>query len=193
MPTGYTYKIKDGISFKDFALDCARAFGALAHMRENQDAPIPDEIIPSEYHKTALEKANAELIRFQSMTLEAAENLCQLQYDAEVKRIAAANKEDADLKIKYESMLSEVEKWEPPIEGLIGLKKFMIEQIKSSIGHDCGFIRDVPVKKYPTIFTLDSITQASEDIKYHTNEYAAEVARCKEKTEWIQQLKKSLP
>jgi hypothetical protein len=32
MPTGYTSAIADGIEFKDFALRCARAFGALVEL-----------------------------------------------------------------------------------------------------------------------------------------------------------------
>ena len=35
MPTGYTDKIKDGITFKEYAMGCARAFGALITMRDN--------------------------------------------------------------------------------------------------------------------------------------------------------------
>lgn len=46
MPTGYTAAIKYGITFKEFALDCARNFGACISMRdEPRETPIPDEFI----------------------------------------------------------------------------------------------------------------------------------------------------
>jgi hypothetical protein len=35
MPTGYTDKIKDGISFEEFVLSCARQFGACISMRDD--------------------------------------------------------------------------------------------------------------------------------------------------------------
>ena len=34
MPTGYTYKIGEGASFKEFVMACARAFGACVEMRD---------------------------------------------------------------------------------------------------------------------------------------------------------------
>ena len=34
MPTGYTADIKDGIDFKTYAMNCARAFGARVMLRE---------------------------------------------------------------------------------------------------------------------------------------------------------------
>lgn len=40
MPTGYTADIKDGITFRDFALRCARAFGATI-MQRDEDISIP--------------------------------------------------------------------------------------------------------------------------------------------------------
>ena len=58
MPTGFTCDIKDGITFERFALNCARAFGALINMRDDSlDAEIPDEIKPSDHHVKALAEA----------------------------------------------------------------------------------------------------------------------------------------
>jgi hypothetical protein len=68
MPTGYTAAIKDGISFQQFAMACARAFGALVMMRdEPSSAPIPD-FQPSNFHVEHLELARAELARLQALT-----------------------------------------------------------------------------------------------------------------------------
>ncbi len=53
MPTGYTQAIVDNpnLSFKSFVLQCSRAFGALVTMRDDDNnAPIPDEIKPDDYH-----------------------------------------------------------------------------------------------------------------------------------------------
>jgi hypothetical protein len=64
MPTGFTADICKGaeVSFEDFAMTCARAFGALYSMRdEPMDAPIPETFVASGYHADELEKAKARL------------------------------------------------------------------------------------------------------------------------------------
>lgn len=62
MPTGYTANIKNGITFEEFALDCARNFGALIIMRdEPKDAPIPEQFEASKHHEEATSKYLEEL------------------------------------------------------------------------------------------------------------------------------------
>ena len=54
MPTGFTYKIKDGISFEEFIMRCTRAFSALVCMRASSiDSAIPKKFEPESYHKDA--------------------------------------------------------------------------------------------------------------------------------------------
>ena len=68
MPTGYTARLCDGEqTFKDFAMLCARACGALIEMREDpMDAPIPEKIKRSSYYDEALSKAVAEYDRLKT-------------------------------------------------------------------------------------------------------------------------------
>lgn len=65
MPTGYTNRIQNGeiTEFKDFALACARAFGALISMRDDAlDAPMPAEILPdTKYHDDHIAAATLEI------------------------------------------------------------------------------------------------------------------------------------
>ena len=58
MPTGYTIDIYNGkkVTFKDFALNCARAFGACVMQRDDPADEKP-KIMPEEsYHTKALKK-----------------------------------------------------------------------------------------------------------------------------------------
>jgi len=60
MPTGYTYPVVEGkiTEFSDFALSCARAFGALITMRDDpHDTPIPETFEPSDYNAKKLAEA----------------------------------------------------------------------------------------------------------------------------------------
>ena len=61
MPTGYTHDIPAGITFRQFALNCARAFGANIAMRDDPaDKPI-EVYEPSDYSAKAITKATNEL------------------------------------------------------------------------------------------------------------------------------------
>lgn len=193
MPTGYTHSISEGISFEKFTLNCAKAFGALISMRdEPNDAPIPTEIKPDDYHSKAIVKAKTDLRKYEAMKLPEAEKLCQKAYDNELKRIAEAEAKDAKLKTDYELMLAKVKKWTPPTTEHHGLKKFMIEQIESSIDWDCGYERDKPRKQNAEQWLLEQKRQAIKDIDYHTKKNDEEIKRCAERTKWIQDLLKSL-
>jgi hypothetical protein len=193
MPTGYTHSISEGISFEKFTLNCAKAFGALISIRdEPSDAPIPTEIKPSDYNLKALKKAQADLKKYESMKLSEAKLLCQKQYDDELKRIQESELKNAKLKTDYELMLSKVKKWIPPTPEHEGLKKFMIEQIETSIQWDCGHERSKPKKQSPEQWLFAKKKQAINDIDYHTKGHNEEVQRCAERTKWIQDLIKSL-
>ena len=66
----YTYELVDKkLTFPQFAMRCARAFGALIEMRDDSmDAPIPDEFSPSDYHVKAKAKAEETLKRLRSIS-----------------------------------------------------------------------------------------------------------------------------
>lgn len=73
MPTGYTHKVQEGTitEFKDFALSCARAFGALITMRDDpMDATIPDVIEPDGYYAECVAERKSEFERLQSMSVD---------------------------------------------------------------------------------------------------------------------------
>src|SRR5687768_6886698 len=73
MPTGYTHPVVDGkiTEFNDFALSCARAFGALITMRDDaMDAPIPEEFKPeTNYHDDRIAADTKRMGEIQAMTL----------------------------------------------------------------------------------------------------------------------------
>ena len=73
MPTGYTAEVQKGISFDKYALNCARAFGALVSMRdEPSDKEIPEKLEPSDYHFKAKATAENNLSTLNSLSNEAA-------------------------------------------------------------------------------------------------------------------------
>lgn len=198
MPTGYTYKIQEGITFREFVLTCAKAFGACAEMRDEPiDKPIPEKFEVDSYHKKELKTAKEKLKYYSNMSLEKAENLAFEEYNKRISDCKASLKKNREIVNKYENMLKQVKEWIPPTAEHVGMKEFMIEQIESSIKFD-GMI-DYYEREIKTIKKLSGfewrgvrVDSALSDIAYHAEHYEEDKKRAESRTEWIKALRKSL-
>jgi len=196
MATGYTSVVKDGISFSQFALRCAHAVGEPVELRDSGlGSPIP-EFKPCDYHQKELEKAKERLACLRKMDATAADVSAEAEWvrlSADHIRCVTAKR---DLRAKYEAMLKQVEAWVPPTYDHQGLKRFMTEQLTSSIDSDCSERYDAEfAPKHltgPAVLARELAT-AQKNIYYHTAEYAKEVACCAERNEWVRALRESLP
>lgn len=195
MPTGYTADIAKDITFEQFALRCARAFGALVNMRDDPyDAPIPDKIEPSSYYKREFEDVKKRLDKFlKGYSEKEIEKFCEKEYTEALDSHISYLKKNEELRRKYEKKLKEVRAWTPPSKDHKGLKDFMIKQIEDSIYCDCSTGDEAPPKKLSREEWLKK-EKADIDWKYtrYKDEYEKEVSRAKERTKWIKQLKSSL-
>lgn len=194
MPTGYTHKIKDGQSFKDFVMGCARAFGALVMMRdEPHDAPIPERFEPSDYHKNKIIETERRITELENMSIDDALEAAENEHISELRRWQERESERTDLRNKYNAMMAEVVKWQPPTPEHQGLKDFMIEQIETSRRFDCsGTYDDKPKPLMPSEWKAKEMEKARRDIDYHTKEHAEEVNRTEGRNNWIKALRESL-
>jgi len=196
MPTGYTICIKDGVSFETFALRCARNFGALIEMRdEDFDAPIPKEFKPTPYHQEEIKKAEEVIKKLEKITAKEADIAALKKYtDKLQERKKELTKNKLIIK-RYQSMLEEAGAWTPPTEEHQGLKTFMINQLRESIEFD-GL--ENYYKKHPVIeekghqWREEGLLKAEKDIEYHTIEDLKEIERCAGRTRWVKELLSSL-
>lgn len=195
MPTGFTAKIIEGVTFEEFAMNCARAMGALIMMRDEPlDAPIPDEIPPNtRYYDERLAEATKALKEAQEATVE----YCKAQADEEYKRTLKdwANNvaTETDNKVKYEAMLAKVKWWKPPTANHTGMKQFMINQIESSIRWDCAEqLRGKPKKLTAKQWRAHAIRNAKYDIKSATRHIKEEIASAADRNKWLKELRESL-
>ncbi len=194
MPTGYTADIAKGITFQQYAMTCARAFGALIMMRDDPaDAAIPEKFEPSAYYAKSLKEAQARVAELGAMTPAQVDAAADKDYDTAMARWHKGNAESAALRQKYETMLAAVDAWQPPTANHIELKKFMSEQIRSSIEFDCRDSHDdKPVKVSPTEWYLAEQKEAMRHLGYAAEENAKEVARAADRTTWVAALRASL-
>jgi len=199
MPTGYTDAIEKGITFREFALFCARAFGACITMKEDSaDKEIPLKFEPSTYHKNQIQKITAEREALSKITEDEASKLSEEERKAKFAEIEGYIEKASTLRQKYMSMLTKVKAWEPPTEDHKGLKKFMIDQIMDSIDHDCNvnyyeqelenLTKPISGKEWLSKKKVAMI----KSISYHIEEDAEEQTRTAARTVWIQQLRASL-
>lgn len=196
MPTGYTNIISKGVSFRQFALQCARAFGACVHQRDEDGDSPPREREVSHYHEKELEKSKAELVRLRSLTAGEIEAECSAKFVQDLAQYYSSLKKNSSLKVKYETMLAEVVAWNPPTAEHEGMKKFMVEQITESIrfdtGYPTGYPTNKPEKMYPGEWFVERISYCILDIEYHEEEFAKEKERVAKSNQWLRDLMGSL-
>lgn len=203
MPTGFTAIIeeKEDLTFEEFALRCARNFGALITMRDEAlDVEVPDQFPLSDYHSRNLEDDAKKLLDLRAMTHEDIERRVETkawydkrQYDESLARFTKHN-------AAYARMLSKVEAWTPPSADHHGMKKFMIEQIKQSLPTH-------PSEYYPIVFDdpkkalvgLDheawrklEVERVLDSMEYHQEHHKGDVERNNERNEWLKKLKESI-
>ena len=202
MPTGYTHAVQEGkvTEFPAFAMQCARAFGALIMMRDDpNDAPIPERFEPPDYHLKALEGLRTELVEVQALD----ESSCDLRAAAQAaegeQKLAESKTEKREHQKRYEAMLAKVRAWTPPTPEHAGLKKFMDEQLTESIRFDCGSLDDETLhriyhveRKTGAVWKAEKLADIQRDIAYHEKQHAEEVARANSRNEWLSALRKSL-
>lgn len=194
MPTGYTSDIEKGISFPQFAMQCARAFSALVTMRdEPMSAAIPEEFPVTTYHQERIAEAEKRLSDLKETSIEQAEQHARCYFDKAVAEYDRILTKRADLLAKYDAMLAKAQAWMPPTPDHQGLKDFMVQQIAESIKWDC----DTKYLTTPTLMTgrewLTMETSfALRNLEYHRREHQAEVERTTGRTAWVKALKASL-
>ena len=195
MPTGYTMDLYEGkeVTFEEFVMKCARAFGALISMKDKPlDAPIPDFLKPSDYHLRELVIAWQRLAEVESWDEEQAKREAERAYQEAVYERDKKIIEQASIRKRYEEMLARVRAWTPPTPDHEELKRFMIEQLEKSIEFDCSHIPDEPKRLSGAEYKQREIKKALSDIEYHKREYEEEIKRTHERNEWLKALRESL-
>lgn len=194
MPTGYTDKIKDGLTFEQFAMRCARAMGACMDMRDDSlDAPIPERFEPSSYYAESLAEAKAKLDALMSMTASEIAAAAEADYQREREYYEQTIVDKLNLSGKYHDMLEQVKRWNPPTEDHRPFQAFMIEQIETSIRHDCStkYI-EAPEAIRPTEWLNRQLEELRRSVKYREEQQQKEIERVEQRNQWLKALRESL-
>lgn len=199
MPTGYTAKLYEGEeqTFEDFALSCARAFGAAILMRDDDSSkPMTIEALTddSDYHVKSIRHAKAELIRLKGLTPEEVASETHNAYLERVEFEERYKSERLAMRARYEAMLEKVRAWEPPSEEHVEFRMFMINQLEGSIDFDTSGAdkqRD-PEQQTPEQWLADRIAHQEKTIERSTEEEAKRIERNEGRIRWVNQLRESV-
>ena len=192
MPTGYTAAIKDGISFEQYAMDCARAFGACVTLRDEE--PIPDEFQPSDYHAKAAQAARDKLAELMALTPGQRERKAVEAWNRAEKTRLKRLQDRVDTRNAYEAMLARVKAWKPPTPAHLDLHRFMQSQIEQSIVFDCSGDYDTTpsLRLSGEQWAAQEAERLNSEIARQEANHADEVDRAAKRTQWVRALRESL-
>lgn len=195
MPTGYTASVADGTitSLQAFAMQCARAFGAMMMRDEPNDVPIPERFEPSDFYRQKMANAIDRLLWLGGLSPSEAQRAMQQEYSGAMAYWRERSIEDAQQRVRYHEMLRQVADWEPPTSEHVQLKEFMVEQLTKSLEHDCGgeFNHMPRLKRWPE-WLRDKKLAAMRDVQYYSNLDMRELERVTNTNLWLMELRQSL-
>ena len=203
MPTGYTYGIIEGKTktFNEFAENCMRNFGACIHMRDDDSDKKYTPREPSNYHTKELQSSKEKLEKAEKMTDAELIEMRKKELKEDEKRYKKNIKETESARKKLDEFLLKAEAYDPPTEDHEGIKKFMIEQLKTTIDYDGSAKYSIEglakteielnnIDANDVRFTL--MEEAHKNIAYHLKEHKEELKRCANSNKWVEIFVKSL-
>lgn len=199
MPTGYTAAILErDIDFPTFAMDCARGMGACIMLRDDGGGgeKIPEKFEARTWNQEQLLAAEARIEKVKAMSQAECATAAREEYEqGEADRKEGLREANQAIK-RIEAMIAKVNAWNPPTPDHVNFKKFMLEQLEMTLSSDGKWRLEyysAPCReKTAEGWRAAQIESALHDIGYHTKAHAEEVSRTNSRTEWVQQLRKSL-
>ena len=198
MPTGYTAELMEkGMDFNSFILTCARAFGACIELRDDKLSPSPRKIKGSDsnsYHDKLLKESKRELKEFVSMSQSRKEDWAEKSRQDSIKDLEKWLEKDEAENKRLLDIEEKVNEWVPPTPEHIGLKEFMLQQIKVSL-HDTSYQKkemdDVKDKSLEELIS-SHIESLKWSVKYHSEGVEEQESRVTERNDWLESLYSSL-
>lgn len=194
MPTGYTADVVTGklTDFPTFALQCARAFGACIMQRDDPMDEPPKLREVSEYYRTAVTSARAELAAFEALGPDELKALCESDYTRRKASWSARQREVAIVAARLDKMTRDVKEWTPPTPEHQGLKDFMIQQLVETRKFDGTARGEEPVRRNTDDYAAERLRELERAVEWSDEALRDEVKRCSEQNTWITALYASL-
>jgi len=193
MPTGYTADLYDGraTTAAEYLIGCARAFDYESGRNGKKLEPsTPD----TTHADGAILTHEARIAEVTAWSDDDADREAEKVYRAEMERVQEQRAKYDAIQARYESVLADVEAWEPPTELHVGMKEFAVKQLRESLEFDCGtsWLKD-PERKSGAVYRADEIASAAKSLSYYREDRAKAIKRTEERNAWVGALLESLP
>lgn len=194
MPTGYTsIFVERDVTFREYALRCARAFVACIVQRDESLSEPPKHREVSVYYQESIDRDMRELDRFLSLTRE--QQVAEMEAAADADRAYRAKARAAALVLeaRLRTTLDKVSAWKAPTADHENYKKFMIDQINSTLDFDCALLGYRDPEKVKAETPEEHLAQLKSNLEWSIQSRDEERERCKQANDWIDTLYASLP
>ncbi len=196
MPTGYTAAVGDGTitDFTEYALQCARAFGACITLRDEPLGSEIPEFEASDYNATKLAEAEKALAAFLAMPEQERREMHAAEIANNIEAAERGLAEKMVQRHRYETMLKKAKAFQSPSTEHNEYAKFLVSQLEGSIDWDCDTSYYEKLKK-PVPFAewkSKKVKDLTRDIEYHTKGHREELERTASRNKWVRQLKEAL-
>ena len=200
MPTGYTAGVMDGTitEFKDYAFQCARAFGALVMQRDDPLTPNIPVLKVDDYYSAAVREAEEEVKQISSMTSKQIETEFLKSKARDIKYHTKGIKDQEKTRERYLKMLEEAKKFVAPTDEHVSYRDFLISQLEESLNWDCRSnyhqeqLAKTKRKKSAKSWHREGLAEAKYRLKYAKKSLKEEIERVKSRNDWLSQLKKAV-
>lgn len=203
MPTGYTYGIIEGKvkTFKEFAENCMRNFGACIHMRDDDSDKKYTPRIPSDYHSKKLKEASIKLKKNAELSDKEIIKQEKKKLNDDKKHYLEEIEKTKKTAAILESFLSKAKSYKAPTKEHEGIRDFMIQQLESTIDHDGDHsyyteqLQEIKTNIYSInadVIRCEAIKNINDDMNYHLKHHKEEIKRCADSNKWVEVFIESL-
>lgn len=200
MPMGITAEIYEGkeVTLRDYLMRVGRSM-SMAIMQRDSDQDEPVKLRQeSEYAHRSVREHRAELTRLQGLSAADAAREAAQEFTEASERYEATKAEKAALRLRYETMLAQVEAWEPDPK-VEYVKEHAIKYLRESIDFDCGHdgddmrYYDKPERLDGPAWLAKKLADEARSLEYAEKQLAEEIERVADFNEHITAFLESLP
>lgn len=196
MPSGYTEGVSSGkiTDFREYALMCARAFGACVMLRDEPLSSEIPEFTDDAHYRDSLESARSKLATFLAATEEELRAQHQSEQEENEKAAQESRNRERQIRERYEAMLVQARAYRPPTSEHEEYAKFLVSQLEESLKWDCGgesyyqSFSPVPFEQWKDA----KLVELDNRVTYYEKNWREEQERVAARNRWVRQLKESL-
>ena len=200
MPSYYTADIcnEKDISFQEFALKCARAFGAFVHMRDEPLNTTLSRPTLSDYHTNEIKNIENEFALFLKSSTEQRKKMFEIEMKKEEAYYLREIEKEKQIKNKYLALINDVKAYKPQSKELKEFKNFMFDQLIDSMKYDCSnedwYNKSIQSVKEETFETWEEeqMNLYNSKLAYQKEALKKEKESIELTNKWIDELYKSL-